>query len=489
MTSSDVELLTVAEMGQADALAVKAGIPSLDLMEAAGQSIAKLIADEWSPRAVAVLCGPGNNGGDGFVIARHLRAAGWPVRLGLLGAREALIGDAKANADRWEGTVEPLSTSILAGAELIVDGLFGAGLTRPLDGAALAVVEAINAGSVPCVAVDIPSGVFGDSGEILGAAPQCVLTVTFFRKKPGHILQPGRSLCGRIVVPDIGIPTTVLKSIRPQNCENLPELWKTHFPWPSPSSHKYTRGHALIIGGKTMTGAARLAARAARRVGAGLVTIAAPPEAVPIYLAGDPGQLVIELADTSDIEILMREKKRTSVLVGPGNGVDALTRQRTIGALRSRAPVVIDADALSTFEGTAEDLFAWIEGPCVLTPHDGEFGRLFEVAGNRLERARLAAARSGAVIVLKGADTVIAAPDGRAAINDGASPWLATAGTGDVLAGLIVGLLAQGMTAFEAACCAVWLHARAAEKFGVGLIAEDIAEQLPAVLTELQNVT
>lgn len=489
MTSADVQLLTVSEMGRADALAVKAGVPSLDLMEEAGRSIAELIVAEWSPCAVAVLCGPGNNGGDGFVVARHLRSAGWTVRVGLLGPRDTLKGDAKANADRWDGPIEPLSPSILSGAGLIVDALFGAGLTRPLDGAALEVVEAINAGAVPCVAVDIPSGVFGDSGAILGVAPRCAVTVTFFRKKPGHLLRPGRALCGRIVVTDIGIPERVLDSIHPQNFENAPALWAAGFPWPTAESHKYTRGHAVIIGGGTMTGAARLAARAARRVGAGLVTIAAPSNAVPIYLAGDPGQLVIELTDTSDIEAVMREKRRTAILVGPGNGVSAQTRRRTIGALRARAAVVIDADALTTFEGTADDLFSWINGPCVLTPHEGEFARLFGVdEGSRLERARRAASASRAVVVLKGADTIIAAPDGRAAINDAGSPWLATAGTGDVLAGLIVGLLAQGMPQFEAACCAVWLHASAAKHFGAGLIAEDICEQLPGILNELQNV-
>jgi NAD(P)H-hydrate epimerase len=478
------ELLTVAEMGRADALAVAAGVPSLDLMEAAGKAVADAIAAQWTRRPVSILCGPGNNGGDGFVVARLLGGNGWPVRVGLMGDRAALKGDARINADRWAGAIEPLSVGLLDKAGLVVDALFGAGLARPLDGIARELVEAINRSEVPCVAVDVPSGVFGDSGEIMGDAPRCALTVTFFRKKPAHLMPPGRDLCGKIALADIGIPSSVLEDIRPRTFENTPDLWHGSLRRPDAGSHKYTRGHALIVGGGEMTGAARLAARAARRIGAGMVTIAAPARAVPIYLAGDPGQLVIELDDKTDLENLMGEKKRSAVLVGPGNGVSSTTQRHTVEALRSTAPTVIDADALTVFQDAARDLFSWVRGPCVLTPHDGEFARLFDTSGDRLARARRAADISHAVVLLKGAATVIAAPDGRTVIST-ATPWLATAGTGDVLAGLIVGLLAQGLAPFEAACAGAWLHSAAGAEIGPGLIAEDISEQLPGILADL----
>ena len=482
MTDVMNEILTVAEMGRADALAVAAGVPSLDLMEAAGRAVADAIAARWTLRPVSILCGPGNNGGDGFVVARLLAERGWPVRLGLLG--DALKGDAKVNADRWNGSREPVSVDLLQNAGLVVDALFGAGLTRPLDGVARDLIEAINKSQVPCVAIDVPSGVFGDSGEVLGRAPACALTVTFFRKKPAHLMAPGRDLCGEVVLADIGIPRSVLTEIQPRTFENGPDLWRADLRRPGTDSHKYTRGHALIVGGAEMTGAARLAARAARRVGAGMVTIAAPAPATPIYLAGDPGQLVIKLDEKSDLENLMGETKRSAVLVGPGNGVSSTTQRHTVEALRSKAPTVIDADALSVFQGSSKDLFSWVRGPCVLTPHDGEFARLFDTSGDRLIRVRRAAATSGAVILLKGAATVIAAPDGRAVINT-ATPWLATAGTGDVLAGFIVGLLAQGLPAFEAACAGAWFHSRAGAEIGPGLIAEDISEQIPGILAVL----
>lgn len=478
------ELLTVEQMGRADALAVASGVPSLDLMEAAGTAIVEAIAKRWSPRLTVILCGPGNNGGDGFVVARLLSGLGWPVRVGLLGDYAALKGDAKINAGRWTGPVETLSVGLLDGAGLVVDALFGAGLARPLDCAAKDVVQAINDRSLPCVGVDVPSGVYGDSGEILGAAPRCALTVTFFRKKPAHLLQPGSDLCGEIVLADIGISSAVLTDIQPRTFENAPDLWRAHLRVPGANSHKYTRGHALIVGGGEMTGAARLAARAARRVGAGMVTIAAPKKAVPIFLAGDPGQLVIEMDEKTDIETLMGEKKRSAVLVGPGNGADMTTARRTIQALRSQAPTVIDADAFTVFQDAPKDLIRWVSGACVLTPHDGEFARLFDTSGDRLTRTRRAAETSGAVVLLKGAATIIAAPDGRAVINL-ATPWLATAGTGDVLSGLIVGLLAQGIPAFEAACAGAWLHSAAGAEIGPGLIAEDISERLPGILSHL----
>ena len=489
MTSiSNSELLTVEEMSRADALAVKAGVPSLDLMEAAGQSVFKALRKHWTWRQVVVLCGPGNNGGDGFVVARYLKEAGWPVALGLLGDPKKLKGDAKANAKRWakecNGETHPLDVSLLNETDLVVDALFGAGLTRDIDGVAKEIIDEINVRDIPCLSIDVPSGVDGDTGQVRGAAPQAQLTVTFFRKKPGHLLIPGRTLCGELHVSDIGIPETVLSEIKPSVVENAPANWLGQFPKPGLDDHKYSRGHAVISGGAEMTGAARLAARAARRVGAGLVTIAADQAAKDIYLAGDPGCMFSPLGDQT-FEDAISDPRRNAVLVGPGNGITDDTRRRTIAALRAKKATVIDADALTIFEDDPDNLFSWIEGLTVLTPHEGEFARLFDITSDKLTNAKNAAELSGAVVLLKGVDTVIAAPDGRIAINSNAPTTLATAGSGDVLAGLITGLMAQGMDPFGAACAGAWLHGEAANLHGVGLIAEDIPENIPKVLAAL----
>jgi NAD(P)H-hydrate epimerase len=481
-------LLTVAEMQRADAAAIAGGVPGPVLMENAGAAVAREIRARWAPRPVAVLCGPGNNGGDGFVVARLLAEAGWPVRLGLLGTRAALKGDAAQAAQRWTGAVESLERGLLDGAPLVVDALFGAGLARPLDGVTLGVVEAM--AGLTVVAVDVPSGVHGDTGAVLGAAPAAALTVTFFRKKPGHLLLPGRLRCGETVVADIGIPGAVLDGIAPRQWENGPELWIARYPWPRAESHKYARGHAVVMGGDRMTGAGRLAARAALRVGAGLVTVACPPEAFAIYAAGSPSLIVEPVGDDEAFAALLADARKNAVLLGPGAGVGVHTRARVLTALDAGKACVLDADALTSFAGAPADLLDRLpnemNGRCVLTPHEGEFARLFDAKGDKLTRARAAAARCGAVVVLKGADTVVAAPDGRAVLNANAPPELATAGAGDVLAGLILGLLAQGMDAFDAACAAAWLHGEAATQVGPGLIAEDLPDALPAVLRRLR---
>ncbi|MBE0531494.1 MAG: NAD(P)H-hydrate dehydratase [Rhodospirillales bacterium] len=486
---TDTALLSVEEMYQADAAAARAGVPGLALMEAAGTAIFREIRERWpTPRATVVLCGPGNNGGDGFVVARLLREAGWPVRLALLGDRAKLKGDAAVNAGRWAGDVLPLdAAAILDGCELVIDALFGAGLTRPLDGPAKAVIEAINQRRLACVAVDVPSGIHGDTGQIMGAAPQATVTVTFFRAKPGHFLRPGRDLAGTLVVADIGIPEAVLADIASKIAFNGPALWLERYPWPSFESNKYTRGHAVIAGGSEMTGAARLAARGARRIGAGLVTIATSPESFPIYAADLPGTLVKPLAGRGGFREFLTDPRRNAVLVGPGAGVNEITHRRALAALAAGKATVLDADALTVFAKKPATLFEVIDAPCVLTPHEGEFARLFKLDGDRLTRARAAARQSGAVVVLKGSDTVIAAPDGRAAIDAAAPPELATGGSGDVLAGFILGLLAQGMDAFGAACAATWIHGSAATDFGPGLIAEDLPDRVPGVLRRLRT--
>lgn len=490
-------LLSVEEMYRADAAAVAAGIPGIALMEAAGTAVAHAVLNRTSGEdAVCVLCGPGNNGGDGFVAARLLAEAGRTVRLGLLGSRDRLAGDAAKAADGWTGPVEALSPALLEGARLVVDAIFGAGLARDLDGVASEVVTALAAARLPVVAVDVPSGICGDTGAVRGVAAQAVETVTFFRRKPGHLLLPGRTLCGAVSVVDIGIPESVLTEIGPQCFANRPVVWGQSFPWPHTDSHKYNRGHAVVQGGESATGAARLAAAAALRGGAGLVTIASPPKAAAVYRAGVASVIVREVADDGDFEGLVADPRVSALLIGPGNGVNAGTRSRVLAALATGKKCVLDADALSVFAGSAGDLFGAIRSDCVLTPHEGEFRRLFDsesetdggLSRGKLARARGAAAASGAVVLLKGADTVIVDKSGLALINDNAPPSLATAGAGDVLAGLITGLIAQGMPAFDSAGAGTWLHGEAANIFGLGLIADDLVDCLPSALLGLAEL-
>ncbi|MCK9993824.1 MAG: ADP-dependent NAD(P)H-hydrate dehydratase / NAD(P)H-hydrate epimerase [Alphaproteobacteria bacterium] len=484
----DHALLGNAEMYEADRLAIAGGIPGIDLMERAGLACALAIARRWRTGRVSVLCGPGNNGGDGFVIARHLAARGWQVRLGLLGARDALRGDAALAAALWDGPVVGLSPALIRPGDLIVDAMFGAGLTRPLEGVALAVIRAVRAGGNPVCAVDVPSGVHGDTGAVLGGAMQAELTVTFFRRKPGHLLLPGRSLCGAVHTADIGTPDAVLESIAPKTFANAPGLWAAQFPRRAQDGHKYTHGHAVVAGGGlAVTGATRLAAYGALRIGAGLVTVAAPPDALSTYAASLTAVMNRKADGAAGLDAMLADERLNVVLLGPGLGVGEATRDKVAVARKHGRPVVLDADGLTSYAGAPRDLFKLIDENCILTPHEGEFLRLFPDLrpADKLTRARAAAQRAGAVIVHKGADTVIAAPDGRAAINENAPPWLATAGSGDVLAGFVLGLLAQGMPALEAACAAVWCHGACANVVGRGLIAEDLAPAMPAVFRQL----
>ena len=494
-------LLTVAEMAQSENLTMQAGTPGQVLMERAGRAVAEAILARWTDRSVVVLCGPGNNGGDGLVIARYLSEAGWPVRVALLGEWAAFKGDALIQARYWDpASCVPLHPDALEGASLVVDALFGSGLSRPLSDMAASTLQAVAHSGVPMVAVDVPSGVFGDTGES-GSAVQAALTVTFFRKKPGHVLLPGRALCGEVVVADIGLRADVGEFVKPATFENTPDYWRSDWPALTADHHKYQRGHALVYGGGVMTGASRLSARAAARAGAGLTTVAAPQSAWPVYAAALNSIMVHPLSGQDSVELaaslreVLRDARISAVLLGPGaaGGLARGVRPLAEVALASGRPVVLDADALSAFERDPEALFALIKaarGPVVLTPHEGEFARLFPQATtlpahDKLSRARWAAHRSGAVVVLKGADTVMAAPDGIALVNTNAPPTLATAGAGDVLAGLITGLLAQGMSVINAAAAAVWLHGEAARAFGAGLIADDLPDQLPAVLQKL----
>jgi ADP-dependent NAD(P)H-hydrate dehydratase / NAD(P)H-hydrate epimerase len=487
-----LELLTAKEMAEADRLTIASGVPGVRLMENAGRAVAEEVGRRFPDAArVAVLCGPGNNGGDGFVAARHLKDKGYAIALGLLGEPAKLPADAAAMARRWDGPVEPLSLDLLARADLVVDAVFGAGLARPIEGTVAALINAVNERALPVIAVDVPSGIDGTTGAVRGVAIRATATVTFFRPKPGHLLLPGRLYCGEMSVAQIGITDSVLATIKPRTFANEPPLWLARFPWPQAQGHKYARGHAVVVsGGISSTGAARLGARSALRAGAGLVTLASPRDALAVNAAQLTAIMVRPVDDAAELAALLADTRKNAVMMGPGAGVGEHLRGLVRAALASGAALVLDADALTAFAEDADALFAAIKArgaPVVLTPHEGEFARLFGPPGegSKLDRARAAAKRSGAVLLLKGSDTVVASPDGRASINATTSPWLATAGSGDVLAGMVVGLLAARMDPFDAASAAVWMHGAAARAFGPGLIAEDLPEMLPEVLRDL----
>jgi hydroxyethylthiazole kinase-like uncharacterized protein yjeF len=463
----------------------------MTLMEAAGRAVADAVSGRRQGRAVVVVAGPGNNGGDGFVAARILAERATPVRVLLVGERERLKGDAAEAAARWRGPLSAATPGALEPDHVVVDALFGAGLDRDVTGLPRAMIEAMNTMRAPVIAVDLPSGVNGTTGQVMGAAVKATHTVTFFRRKPGHLLLPGRLHCGTLEVADIGISARTLDAIAPKTSANEPALWRRAFPVPRPEGHKYGRGHAVIMsGGLSTTGAARLAARGALRAGAGLVTIASPREALAVNAAANLAIMVRPVDGASELTDFLADKRRNAVVLGPGGGVGPDMRAQVTAALASEATVVLDADALTSFADDPTALFGLVrqrQAAVVMTPHQGEFARIFNKLSynpklhSKLEVARAAAETSGAVILFKGADTVVAAPDGRAGIAANAPPYLATAGAGDVLAGMIAGLLAQHMPAFDAANAAVWLHGEAAASVGPGLIAEDLPEALPGV--------
>ena len=478
-------ILSVSDMAQADAAAIAAGTPGVVLMERAGVAVADAVCARFDSQPALVLCGPGNNGGDGYVAARVLKDRGWPVEVRGLG--EPATADAQAMRARWTGPTHPLE----AAPEpcLWIDALFGVGLSRPLSGPAAAVALRMAEAPERVVAIDVPSGLPGDTGKPVGAAACAALTVTFHARKPAHVLEPGRSRCGEVIVADIGLsPLEITPDLA--TFENGPEIWLPRFPWPTAASHKHARGRLIVVSGEAWsTGAARLAARGGLRIGAGLVTLLSPPDALAINAAHL--EAVMLSGFETDMELEQAAAEVDAAVIGPAAGVSESTLLNVLALARTGAALVIDADAITAFRDDPEELFSVLDRDDVLTPHPGEFERLFPgllaASPQRIAAARSAAARAGAVVLLKGPDTVIAAPDGRCAVNGNGSPWLATAGSGDVLAGFIGGLIAQGLESFDAACAAAWIHAEAAELHGPGLISEDLPDLAPAVLRRLYD--
>jgi len=483
-----LEVLTADEMKKADAAAIASGTPGITLMQQAGVSVAMTIARHYEPCNVLVLCGPGNNGGDGFIAAAHLKKAGWNVRVACLVKKSALKGDAALAAKEWESDAEALNSNLgLKDARLVVDAVFGTGFSKGLDPELITLFDKIRTKKIPVVAVDVPSGLDATTGNIAQGTLRADMTITFCRKKIAHMLLPGKDVCGRIHTSFIGITDQTIADLKTSIFENGPALWLRDFPIPQAESHKYTRGHAVVYGGPKRTGAACLGAAAAQKIGCGLVTIASQPESAVIYSSYRASLMVDTWQNEEELRGILRDERRNAVLVGPGAGADAATKGIVETILSFNKLAVLDADIFTLFKDDSKALFTKLSpARHVLTPHEGEFERLFgAMEGNKLERARKAAKTANAVVLLKGADTVIAAPDGAAVINTNAPPTLATGGSGDVLAGFITGLMAQGMPPFMASCAAAWLHGECARNHGFGLTAEDIITLLPQILNKL----
>lgn len=481
-------ILTCDQVRAAERMAGERGISLWALMQKAGQACGDVLHAEFPDGRVIVLAGPGNNGGDAFVAAQRLRDLGrnvWVFDLAPVGER-TLEGQQALNA--LMGPRQPLEDMRIEAGDVVLDGLFGAGLSRVIESEAAFAVAQVNASGARVVAIDVPSGVVGDTGAVVGAAIRADVTVTFCCRKPAHVLLPAMALCGEVIAAEIGFSDFVERAGGGLLHLNAPEVWLGRYPWPGLGGHKHKRGRLGVVTGPiSSTGAARLAAQAGLRVGAGTVRLLCPPSALMVVAASVTSPLVSSFADVHALLALTEDMQ--AVVIGPGAGVTDATRAHVEALAKADQTLVLDADAITVFAGEVETLGGLLEAPAVLTPHTGEFDRLFpglrEKASSKIEAARAAAKQVGAVVVLKGPDTVIAAPDGRAVVNTHATPFLATAGSGDVLAGIIGGLLAQGMDAFDAACAGVWMHGDAGLRAGPGMVADDLDAALRATIAEL----
>lgn len=482
-------------MNKADQLAIadykKQGRSSAELMEAAGLSVTREILKKSSGNKALILCGPGNNGGDGFVIARHLQNAAWQVTVALLGSVDSLQGDAFYMARLWKGKIIPLNEVRYTGQDIIVDAIFGTGLSRELSDIVRETVDKVNSAKSLKFAVDIPSGIKGDTGEILGSAIKADFTITFCRMKPAHLLFPSKKYCGEIIVADIGISDRIIDQVDPDIFINSPECWIDNMPDFAVDIHKYNKGHAIVVSGDYIhTGACRLAAMAALRAGAGLVSVSSPDDALMVH-ASHLTSVMIRRRE--EIVTDLKNHRLNVWCIGPAAGLTKQTRDDVLSILKAGKNTVLDADALTVFEDDPRILYEAIKEnsgrECVLTPHAGEFSRIFPYLKklDKITAAQNAAKLSGAVIIYKGADTVVASPEGQVVISANAPATLATAGSGDVLSGIITGLMAQNMNAFDAACASVWLHAQCANEYGRGMISEDMEKLIPVVLKALDH--
>jgi len=484
MAINDTLLVSPDAMGQIDKAAADSGLDSFGLMQAAGAHVAAILLAHFPcvQRAV-VLCGPGNNGGDGHVAARLLAESG--VDTVRFGFEPKPGGDAARARAAYPGVLPPLKDWQPCEGDVIVDALFGAGLDRPVDTVVAAVIERVQQAKTPVIAVDLPSGLSGRTGEPTGACFNAAHTVTFAALKPGHLLMPGRALCGQMHLCDIGIPARLIASGDPV-WRNHPGLYTSQVPASDASQHKYSRGHLVVFSGSLISsGASRLSATAGLKSGAGLVTMATAPSAVMVQATHLTAIMQRAIRDEAELGDWLSDTRLSAFVIGPGFGDLDKARAYTAMLAETGHPVVLDADGLTAFAMDTDELAELFSGDTrlVVTPHEGEFRRLFAALANdgalsKIDRARTAAVSLNAVVVYKGADTVIAAPDGRVAVNADAPAWLATAGSGDVLSGVIGGLLAQDMPAFEAACAGVALHSDAGNRAGRGMTAEDLPDHI-----------
>ncbi|MEB3703066.1 Bifunctional NAD(P)H-hydrate repair enzyme Nnr [Candidatus Bealeia paramacronuclearis] len=473
MTENFYHLYTVSQMRARETHAVSHGLTLSTLMENAGRAASLEIMKRWDTKRTVILAGPGKNGGDGFVVARHLREAGWPVRV--FGTPESSL--AQEMAHQVDGIL-PLDKVDFEDQDLIIDALFGTGLKRSLENPWHILIAKANASGLPIVSLDLPSGVNSDTGEIMGKAIQATLTITFDAPKPGAFLFPGKEFFGILITKDIGIPNSNSEDL--QIFLNTPELWKSFLKVPTWRDHKLSRGNVLVIGSSHMVGAPKMAALSARRVGAGYVTLMVP-KTIEAFLQGSVwGEIIKSYKTSEDIEMALQSGRFQSVVIGPGMPPSLETQEIVKTILKWHKPTVLDGGALSSFENQKEDLFESLHENVVITPHEGEFLRLFpHLQGKlRIEMAKTASSQISATLILKGADTLIA-KNGKIAIQPFASPWLATAGTGDILAGILGAFLSKKLLPFEASLAAVWVHASASQIVGPYLIAEDLIEALP----------
>lgn len=484
------EILTASEMKEADTATINGGTPGIRLMESAGIAVAENVKRHFESCPVLILSGPGNNGGDGFIAAAHLKKAGWPVRIACLVKSPALKGDAALAAKQWDGEVETLNSNLsLKDTKLVIDAVFGTGFSGVLAPELVTLFDKIRTKNISVVAVDIPSGIDSTTAAVAAGTLKSTLTVTFTRKKLAHVLLPAKIFCGDIALAHIGTGDDVIASLKTSVFENNSALWLQSFPLPDAASHKFSRGHSVVFGGQQRTGASCLAAHAAQRIGSGLVTIVTTPESHTIYQNFRASIMVGAWQSTDELKSILRDERKNAILIGPGYGVEALKKTAET-ALAFNKGGVLDADIFTAYKDAPEKLFPHISTKYVLTPHEGEFERFFgALEGSKIERAQKAAKISGANVLLKGADTVIAAPDGTTIVNTNAPSTLATAGAGDVLAGMITGLIAQGMPPFMAAAAACWIHAESARKHGLGLTAEDIIFNISQTLNKIFNIS